>query len=522
MEYQPNLKNITGSGGMVVNVERGSTAAKLGLRVGDAVVAVNGKPMRDVIDYRFAMAEERVEVLVRRGDDQCTFRVDKDADDDLGLEFGEPLWDRLRTCNNKCPFCFLTQMPKGFRKTLYLKDDDYRLSFLYGNFVTLTNLKEEDWQRIDEQRLTPMYVSVHATDPYMRGVLLGKPDVGDVLQDIKRLGDMGIEVHTQFVVCPGLNDGAVLQESIEALAALHPVVQSIAAVPVGLTKYRYNGKAPQSIKAAIQVHETADWIDTNWERQPLWAEQIGGGHAAGRTIPIMEAKPDLGFCARSGDNVFAEIPLRTFRSDEAARVIDLLAPYQQRFMDTLGYGLVYPSDEFYLLAKREVPPAHMYDGCDQVENGVGMVREFLDAWHIARHKLPPRARQPRRIVVVTGTLAEPVLQPVVERINHIPGMQAALHAVRNEFFGEQVTVAGLLTAGDVVDQIAPLGPADLIVLPRVMFDYAGERTIDDKSPDWIAEQLAVPVALARHPQELVQLVRALVKQVDAAPVLAAA
>ncbi len=523
MEYQPNLKNITGSGGTVVNVEHGSTAAQLGLQVGDAVVAVNGKPMRDVIDYRFAMAEERVEVLVRRGSDQLTFRVNKDADDDLGLEFSEPLWDRLRTCNNKCPFCFLTQMPKGFRKTLYLKDDDYRLSFLYGNFVTLTNLKEEDWQRIDEQRLTPVYVSVHATDPRMRGVLLGKPDAGDVLADIKRLGDMGIEVHTQFVVCPGLNDGAVLQESIEALAALHPVVQSIAAVPVGLTKYRYNGKAPQSIKAAIQVHETPDWIDTNWERQPLWAEQLGGGHAAGRTIPMLKAKPDLGFCARSGDNVFAEIPLRTFRSHEAARVIDLLEPYQQRFMRKLGYGLVYPSDEFYLLAEREVPPAHMYDGCDQVENGVGMVREFLDEWSHARHKLPPRARQPRRMVVVTGTLAEPVLRPVVERINHVPGVQAELKVVRNEFFGEQVTVAGLLTAGDVVDQVAPLGPADLVVLPRVMFDFAGERTIDDKSPEWIAAQLGSPIDMARHPHELVQLVRSLVKQqVSTMPVLAAA
>jgi NifB/MoaA-like Fe-S oxidoreductase len=191
-------------------------------------------------------------------------------------------------------------------------------------------------------------------------------------------------------------------------------------------------------------------------------------------------------------------------------------------MDQLGYGLVYPSDEFYLLAEREVPPAHMYDGCDQVENGVGMVREFLDEWHHTRHKLPPRARTPRRMIVVTGTLAEPVLRPVVERINYIPGVQAELHVVRNEFFGEQVTVAGLLTAGDVVDQIGPLGPANLIVLPRVMFDYAGERTIDDKSPNWIAEQLGSPIRMARHPHELVQLVRALVKQVDAAPVLAAA
>ncbi|WP_026369316.1 DUF512 domain-containing protein [Kallotenue papyrolyticum] len=501
MEYQPNLKNIIGSGGVVVNVEPGSTAAALGLRVGDVVVAVNGRPMRDVIDYRYAMADERVTVDILRGEQRLSFAIDKDVDDDLGLEFAEPLWDRLRTCNNKCPFCFLTQMPKGFRKTLYLKDDDYRLSFLYGNFVTLTNLTEADWERIREQRLTPLYVSVHATDPYLRSVLLGKPDAGDVLADIRRLGEMGIEVHTQFVVCPGLNDGEVLRRSVEELAALYPVVRSIAAVPVGLTKYRFNGKAPQSIKAAIQVHEAPEWIDTNWERQPLWDEQIA----------LHPARPELGFCARSGDTIITDIPLRTFRPDEAAQVIDLLEPYQQRFRRELGYGLVYPSDEFYLLAGREVPPAEVYEGCDQIENGVGMVRQFLDQWSVARHRLPPRLRAPRRVIVVTGHLAAPVLRPVVERLRRIAGLHAELLVVRNDFFGEMVTVAGLLTAGDVIAQLAPLGAADLVILPRVMFDYRGERTIDDRTPEQIAAALGSPVAMAREPGELVRLIRALAK-----------
>jgi NifB/MoaA-like Fe-S oxidoreductase len=512
MEYQPNLQNITGSGGVVVNVEPGSTAEELDLRVGDIMVAVNGQRMRDVIDYRYAIADEAVTVDVLRGNQQLHLAIEKDADDDLGLEFSEPLWDRLRTCNNKCPFCFLTQMPKGFRKTLYLKDDDYRLSFLYGNFVTLTNLKDDDWRRIEEQRLTPMYVSVHATDPYMRSVLLGKTDAGDVLADIKRLGDMGIDVHTQFVVCPGLNDGAVLRESIEALVALHPVVQSIAAVPVGLTKFRFNGKAPQSVKAAIQVHESADWIDTNWERQPLWDEAIRQTGVAGQS-----ATADLGFCARSADNLVADIPLRTFRPEEAARVIDLLEPYQARFRSELGYGLVYPSDEFYLLAGRPVPTADVYEGADQIENGVGMVRQFLDEWNVARHKLPPRFRQPKRVIVVTGTLAEPVLRPVVERIGRIPGVEAELKVVRNDFFGETVTVAGLLTAGDVIAQLAPLAPADLVVLPRVMFDYKGERTIDDQTPEQIAAGIGSPVAMARHPQELVRAIRTLAKTPQLSP-----
>src|SRR5215212_11777539 len=198
MEYQPNLKNITGEGGAVAAIVPGSIASELGLLPVDLILAVGQQQLRDVIDYRFAIADERIELLVRRDDQDTTYEIEKDPDADAGIEFAEPLFDRLRTCNNKCPFCFLTQMPKGFRKTLYLKDDDYRLSFLYGNFVTLTNLKEDDWRRIDEQRLTPMYVSVHATDRYLRSVLLGKPDVPDVMADIKRLGDMGIEVHTQF------------------------------------------------------------------------------------------------------------------------------------------------------------------------------------------------------------------------------------------------------------------------------------------------------------------------------------
>ena len=173
MEYQPDLKNITGEGGAIAAVARGSIADELGIQPGDLVLAVGERRLRDVIDYRFAMADERVELLVRRGDDETIYEIEKDPDEDIGIDFVEPLFDRLRTCNNKCPFCFLTQMPKGMRKSLYLKDDDYRLGFLYGNFVTLTNLTEDDWQRIAEQHLSPMYVSIHATDRATRAVLLG-------------------------------------------------------------------------------------------------------------------------------------------------------------------------------------------------------------------------------------------------------------------------------------------------------------------------------------------------------------
>jgi putative radical SAM enzyme (TIGR03279 family) len=274
MEYQPDLQKITGQGGEIAELAPDSTGAAAGLLVGDMVVAVNGQRLRDAIDYRFLIANELVELEVVRAGETLIYEIEKDDDDDLGIEFTEPLFDRLRTCNNKCPFCFLTQMPKGLRKTLYLKDDDYRLGFLYGNFVTFTNLNEDDWQRIDTQRLSPQYISVHATDRAARAVLLGKVDVPDVREQIQRLGRMGISVHAQIVAMPDINDGQLLHQSIRDLAALYPVVQSIAVVPVGLTKYRFEGKRPQSIRTAIEIHETPDWIDANWERQPLWDQAI--------------------------------------------------------------------------------------------------------------------------------------------------------------------------------------------------------------------------------------------------------
>src|SRR5689334_17103072 len=306
MEYQPNLKHITGEGGAVASIVPGSIAAELGLLPGDLILAVGQQRLRDVIDYRFATADERIELLVRRGEQETIYEIEKDPDEDLGIEFVEPLFDRLRTCNNKCPFCFLTQMPKGMRKSLYLKDDDYRLGFLYGNFVTLTNLTEDDWRRIEEQHLSPMYVSIHATDRALRSVLLGKPDLPDVLGQIRRFGELGVEVHTQIVALPGINDGAALHESIRQLAALHPIVQTIAVVPVGLTKYRFEGKRPQTIRAAIHVHETPEWIDTNWERQPLWDEAIrletrGNRQALEETPSAYRPSPiasELGHCAR--------------------------------------------------------------------------------------------------------------------------------------------------------------------------------------------------------------------------------
>jgi NifB/MoaA-like Fe-S oxidoreductase len=493
VEYQPDVKNITGAGGIVASVLPDSIAADLGIQPGDVVVAVGDLRLRDVIDYRYAISDELIEVHVRNAEGDVIFEIEKDPDEDLGLEFTEPLFDRLRTCNNKCPFCFLTQMPKGMRKTLYLKDDDYRLSFLYHNFVTMTNLSEEDWQRIEQQRLSPLHMSVHATDRAMRAIMLGKSAVPDVHAQIARLAHAGITVHTQIVACPGVNDGTVLRQSIEELAAHYPTVQSIAVVPVGLTKFRFDGKRPSSIRAAIQVHETPEWINSNWERQPLWQDQ-------GRPAPGQ----DMGFCSRLGVST-ADVPLRCYTGPEAATLIDLVEPYSRQFQARFGRNLVYASDEFYLLAERALPAADYYDGFPQYSNGVGMVRDFLDGWTRTRRRLPRKLAQPMRISLVCGTLIAPMMQRLIERLNRIEGLELRLLPQVNHFFGEMVTVSGLLMGQDIVPTLRASG-CDAAVLPRVMFDHQGRRTLDEYSPQRIAEESGLPIAIANDPAELLEVI----------------
>jgi NifB/MoaA-like Fe-S oxidoreductase len=375
---------------------------------------------------------------------------------------------------------------------LYLKDDDYRLGFLYGNFVTFTNLDEDDWQRIGEQRLSPQYISVHATDRAARAVLLGKVDVPDVREQIQRLGAMGIAVHAQIVAMPDINDGALLHQSIRDLAALYPIVQTIAVVPVGLTKYRFEGKRPQSIRTAIEIHEGPDWIDANWERQPLWDQAIKA--------------EDLGFCSRLG--AATDVPMRVYTAQEAAAVVDIIEVYQKRFQAEHDCALVYPSDEFYLLCDRPMPPAERYDGMPQYSNGVGMTRDFLDGWTKAQRRLPPALPQPRDMAIVCGTLIAPTMQRLIDRLNRIENLTARIIPVVNQFFGETVTVSGLLMAQDVIPVLKQSGVTRAL-LPRVMFDHKGEKTIDNMTLEDIATASGVAVMLAGEPDEVVRYVRAL-------------
>lgn len=439
----------TYGGGVISRVLPGSIAEEIGLHPGDRVIAVGDHILRDVIDYRFAIADEQIDLLVHSEGENIVYEIEKDSDDELGIEFTETLFDRVKTCSNACAFCFVAQMPPGLRSSLYVKDDDYRLSFLYGNFITLLNLREADWQRIANQHLSPLYVSVHATDPALRARLMGRRKVPNMLAQLRRIGNLGINVHTQIVACPGINDGAALRQTIHDLAALYPVVQSIAIVPVGLTRYR--------------PHATA-------------------------------ARP-----------IAPDIPIRSFTADEAASVVELAASLGKTYRRTLGVQLVYPSDELFLLAGSDIPPTPFYDSYPHYFNGVGMTRDFLENWQRIRRHIPTRATAPMRVALACGTLIAPVFQRLLGSLS-AGNLEWQVAPVVNQFFGETVTVSGLLTGQDVVATLRADHYTHAI-LPRAMFDHEGNRTLDEYHLHDIAEATGLPVQIASHPDELVACVQ---------------
>jgi putative radical SAM enzyme (TIGR03279 family) len=338
------------------------------------------------------------------------------------------------------------------RASLYIKDDDYRYSFLFGNFITLTNLKEHDWQRLDEQKLTPLYVSVHTTDPDLRRKMVDGPRAGDIINHIKRLGTMHITCHTQLVLCPTINDGEHLDRSIRDLSALRPIVESISVVPVGLTKYNN----------MIKMGE----------------------------LPL----------------------LRHYTREEAEKILDQVEVYQHRFEaeSESDDPFVYLSDEWYYLTQREFPPARHYGSYAQIENGVGMTRYLIDQWARTKHKLPATMSQPRRVTFVTGTMAQLVIEGLAEDIRKIANIEAQVLPVVNQFFGAEVTVAGLLCGQDVLatlEQNDNLG--DLVLLPRVMLDNEGVRFLDDVTVEDFKARLGVRAEFVRNAQETIEAIRSL-------------
>ena len=448
--------------GWVREVVPESPADLAGLQPGDLIRTINGNLVRDLVDYRFYVADEELTVGFERQLTQREVLITKSADENLGVLFGEEPAPFIRQCANKCVFCFIKGLPErfapqpglahGMRSTLYIKDDDYRYSFLFGNFITLTNLKEHDWQRLDEQKLTPLYVSVHATDPDLRRTMVDGPRAGDIIDHIKRLGSMHISCHTQLVLCPTINDGEQLDRSIDDLAALRPIVESISVVPVGLTKYN-------------NMLKTGD-------------------------LP----------------------PLRHYTRKEAGVIIDQVEAHQRRFAAESpdGYPFVYLSDEWYYITGREFPPAQHYGSYAQIENGVGMTRFLIDQWERSKRKLPTAMPQPRRVTLVTSIMARPVIEQFAADIRRTERLEVQVLPIVNKFFGEEVTVAGLLCGQDVLASLEEYGnPGDLILLPRVMLDNEGARFLDDVTVEEFKARLPARAEFVRNAQETIEAIRSL-------------
>jgi len=443
----------THPGGVIEDVERGSPADRLGITPGDILLSINGHHLRDAVDYQFYAADSVLSLELQRpktGEGPRQLRLVKDQGQSLGITFSQPTFTPIRECNNHCPFCFIDQLPGEMRTSLYIRDDDYRYSFLYGNFVTLTNLNKRDWKRLREQHLSPLYVSVHATDVELRRLLLGNPRAPDVLAQLRRLAELGIRTHTQVVVCPGLNDGEALVKTVSDLAELHPDVLSIGVVPVGLTR------TPAEILA-------------------------GPGASCSRILPSA-----------------ADLDLRQFTPAEAMEVIRLLRPLQHGFRSSTGRTLAYVSDEFYLLAGAEVPGARFYDRYPQYENGIGMVRDLMDDWSRTRRRLRSRRDTcglPASVTFVSAEMAAPILTPMVAEWSNLVGIESEMLVLENSFFGRRVKVSGLLTGGDVLKARSRLR-GEVVVLPEVMLDKAGQRLLDNMERSDLEERLDRPVYFA--------------------------
>ncbi|MBF2035707.1 MAG: TIGR03279 family radical SAM protein [Leptolyngbyaceae cyanobacterium T60_A2020_046] len=428
---------------VVTRVLPDSIAEEIGFEAGDRLVSINGQRPRDLIDYQFLCADEELilEVVDRTGKAH-TVELEKDYDEDLGLEFETALFDGLIQCNNRCPFCFIDQQPPGKRETLYLKDDDYRLSFLYGSYLTLTNLTPREWDRIAAMRLSPLFVSVHATEPEVRSRLLKNPRAGELLSHLAWFQEQRLQIHAQVVVCPGINDGSHLTRTLHDLARFHggdvPTVASVAVVPVGLTRFR-----PREDEL----------------------------------IPVSSAK--------------------------AREVIDQVQPLQAEFRQRFGTTFAWLADEWFLIARRSLPTAADYETYPQLGNGVGSIRQFLTEFEDAATLLPTEVNPPRHYTWVVGNAVEHAFQPIVERFNAIHGLHVSLAALNSDYWGQEITVTGLLTGHDLRHHLHDRALGDGILLPTVMLkpNDSGDRQtwqfLDDQRVSEVSQTLDVPI----HPVE---------------------
>jgi putative radical SAM enzyme (TIGR03279 family) len=411
----------------IIAIEPESQAERAGIRVGDDLVSINGQPVTDILDYYYWQAEEELDLVLKRGSNTLNLHFLKTYDEDLGLELQPP---RLRSCGNNCIFCFIKQNPPGMRPSIYFHDEDYRYSFLHGTYITLTNLREVDLERIAQLRLSPLYISVHATDDEVRRHIFQIKKSDNFLAKLSFLREHRIDLHVQIVLLPGINDGAILEQTLRDLYQYREVILSVAIVPVGLTRHR--GQLP--------------------DIQPV-------------------NKP------------------------EAVATLARFKRWKRWYRNRDGQPWVFLSDEFYLLAGERLPGAKFYGNYYQIENGVGLTRQFLESFKRQARRLPKAIAQKKRLLFITGTLAAPVLEshvlPVLRRITNF---QVDILPVINNFFGQSVTVAGLLVGQDIIEQAKHRRRYDQIVLPPRCTNHAG-LLLDDLTPQAIARQLQTQVAV---------------------------
>ena len=424
----------------IVSIEPGSIAEELDLAAGDALLAVNGQPIGDLVDFLVYQESEDLLLEVRKADGELwDLELEKDREEPLGLEFDHPVPTQ---CGNNCIFCFVHQLPRGMRSSLYVKDEDYRFSYLYGSYVTLTNIREEELERIVRQRLSPLYVSVHATDEQLRRRLIGRQGA-PILELLQRLTAADIEVHTQIVLCPGINDGVELERTVEDLAALHPGIASLAVVPVGLTGYR--------------------------QRLP---------------------------------------ELRPPSMAEAQAILTTLHRFQDRFASEKGSRFVFAADELYLKAGREFPPLEDYEDLAQIENGVGMIPLFRREAAEALAEAEPLRRL--AVSTFTGESAGSELSEFTRRLAEKTQTPIALYPLRNEFFGGHVSVAGLLTGRDVLEQLRGRALGEALLVPDVFLRNGEVVCLDDVTLEDLERALEVPVhKIASTPWGLLEGLEAL-------------
>lgn len=418
---------------IVKKVESGSIAEELGIEPGDRLLAIDGQEIEDIFDYQFYVESEELLVLIEKPNgEQWELEIEKEADEQLGIEFGEGLMDEYHSCRNHCMFCFIDQMPKGMRDTLYFKDDDSRLSFLQGNYITLTNMSDRDVERIVRYRLEPINISFQTTNPELRCKMLHNRFAGDALRKVDILYQGGIEMNGQIVLCKGINDGEELERSIRDLTGYLPLLKSVSVVPVGLTKFR--------------------------------------------------------------DGLY---PLEPFTREDARRVLETIHRWQDEIYAEYGLHFIHAGDEWYLLAGEEVPQADRYDGYLQLENGVGMLRLLFDEFEEGYRHLEGDDRR-EEISIATGKLAYPYLCRMAQRIQKkFSGVKIHVYWIRNDFFGERITVSGLVTAQDIMAQLKGRELGSRLLIPCNMLKTDEDVFLDDFTVKEVSDALQVPIDIVK-------------------------